>query len=90
MVSEKVNKIGESPTLKISAKAMAMKAEGIDIVDLSVGEPDFPTPDNVKSAGMKAIEENFTKYTQNDGIPALKEAVINRLKEDLGLSYEKE
>lgn len=89
MVSEKVNQIGESPTLKISAKAKAMKAEGIDIVDLSVGEPDFPTPDNVKSAGIKAIEENFTKYTQNEGIPALKEAVIYRLKEDLGLVYDK-
>jgi len=89
MVSEKVNKIGESPTLKVTAKAKAMKAEGIDIVDLSVGEPDFPTPDNVKSAGIKAIEENFTKYTQNDGIPALKEAAIHRLKEDLGLTYDK-
>jgi aspartate/methionine/tyrosine aminotransferase len=90
MVSEKVNKIGESPTLKVTAKAKAMIAEGIDIVDLSVGEPDFPTPDNVKSAGIKAIEQNFTKYTQNEGIPALKEAVILRLKEDLGLTYEKE
>jgi aspartate/methionine/tyrosine aminotransferase len=89
MVSEKANKIGESPTLKVSAKAKAMKAEGIDIVDLSVGEPDFPTPDNVKQEGIKAIEENFTKYTQSDGIPALKEAVINRLKEDHGLVYSK-
>ncbi|UCC41204.1 MAG: pyridoxal phosphate-dependent aminotransferase [Candidatus Aminicenantes bacterium] len=90
MVSEKVNQIGESPTLKVTAKAKAMKAEGIDIVDLSVGEPDFPTPDNIKSAGIKAIQENFTKYTQNDGIPTLKEAVIHRLKEDIGLAYEKE
>ncbi|MFQ6038095.1 MAG: pyridoxal phosphate-dependent aminotransferase, partial [Candidatus Aminicenantales bacterium] len=90
MVSNKASKIGESPTLKITAKAKAMKAEGIDIVDLSVGEPDFPTPDNVKRAGTKAIEENFTKYTQNEGIPELKEAIIARMKQDHGLTYEKE
>ncbi|MBC7361864.1 MAG: pyridoxal phosphate-dependent aminotransferase [Candidatus Aminicenantes bacterium] len=87
MVSERVNKIGASPTLKISAKAKAMKAEGIDVVDLSVGEPDFPTPDNVKAAAIKAIEQNFTKYTENDGIPELRKAVCKRLKEDYGLEY---
>lgn len=69
MVSERVTKIGASPTLKISAKAKSMKAEGIDVIDLSVGEPDFPTPENVKAAAVKAIEQNFTKYTENDGIP---------------------
>jgi aspartate/methionine/tyrosine aminotransferase len=89
MVSEKANKIGESPTLKVTAKAKAMKAEGIDVIDLSVGEPDFPSPDNVKKAGIRAIEENFTKYTQNDGIPDLKQAIIARLKEDQGLIYDK-
>jgi len=88
MVSEKANQIGESPTLKVSGKAKAMKAAGLDILDLSVGEPDFPTPENVKAAGIKAIEENFTKYTQNDGIPTLKEAIINRVKEDYGLEYD--
>jgi aspartate/methionine/tyrosine aminotransferase len=88
MISEKVNQIGASPTLKISAKAKAMRAEGIDIVDLSVGEPDFPTPENVKAAGIRAIEQNFTKYTENEGTPALKRAVISRMKEDYGLSYE--
>lgn len=90
MVSEKVNQIGESLTLKVTAKAMAMKAEGIDVVDLSAGEPDFPTPDNVKEAGIRAIEQNFTKYTPNEGIPALKEAIINRLKADYGLIYRKD
>ena len=88
MISEKVNQIGASPTLKISAKAKAMKAEGIDIVDLSVGEPDFPTPENAKAAGIRAIQQNFTKYTENEGIPALKKAVLARIKEDYGLSYE--
>jgi len=88
MISEKVNQIGASPTLKISAKAKAMRAEGIDIIDLSVGEPDFPTPDNAKAAGIRAIEQNYTRYTENEGIPALKKAVIARMKEDYGLSYE--
>src|SRR4030042_254250 len=88
MISEKVNQIGASPTLKISAKAKAMKAEGIDIVALSVGEPDFPPPENAKSAGIRAIQQNFTKYTENEGIPALKKAVLARIKEDHGLSYE--
>jgi aspartate/methionine/tyrosine aminotransferase len=87
MISEKVQKIGASPTLKISAKAKAMKAEGIDVIDLSVGEPDFPTPENVKEAGIKAIRANFTKYTETDGIPSLRKAIAQRLKEDYGLEY---
>ena len=87
MISEKVQRIGASPTLKISAKAKAMKAEGIDVIDLSVGEPDFPTPENVKEAGIKAIRENFTKYTESDGILALRKAVAKRLKDDFGVEY---
>ncbi len=89
MISQKANLIGESPTLKVNTKAKAMMASGIDIVDLSVGEPDFATPENVKNAGIKAIQDDFTKYTQVDGIPALKEAVLARLHQDLGLNYEK-
>ncbi len=88
-VSEKANLIGESPTLKMTARARAMKAAGVDVIDLSVGEPDFPTPENIKAAGKRAIEENFTKYTQNEGIPSLLEAIRNRLQEDLGLAYTK-
>ncbi len=87
MISEKVQRIGASPTLKISAKAKAMKAEGIDVIDLSVGEPDFPTPENVKDAGIKAIRDNFTKYTASDGILSLRKAIARRLKEDFGVEY---
>jgi aspartate/methionine/tyrosine aminotransferase len=87
MISEKVQRIGASPTLKISAKAKAMKAEGIDVIDLSVGEPDFPTPENIKEAGVKAIRDNFTKYTDSDGILPLRQAIAKRLKEDYGLEY---
>ncbi len=89
MISEIINRIGISPTLKITTKARAMKSEGIDVVDLSVGEPDFPTPENIKAAGIRAIQQNFTKYTENEGIPALKAAIIKRLKEDYNLTYEK-
>ncbi|OGD16701.1 MAG: aminotransferase class I and II [Candidatus Aminicenantes bacterium RBG_16_63_14] len=87
MISEKVQRIGASPTLKISAKAKAMKAEGIDVIDLSVGEPDLPTPENIKEAGIKAIRDNFTKYTDSDGILPLRKAIAKRLKEDFGLEY---
>jgi len=87
MISDKVQRIGTSPTLKISAKAKAMRAEGVDVVDLSVGEPDFPTPAPIKAAGVKAIDQDFTKYTENDGIPALRKAIAARLMEDHGLTY---
>jgi aspartate/methionine/tyrosine aminotransferase len=87
MVSERVKQIGASPTLRIAAKAKALKAEGIDIVDLSIGEPDFPTPASIKAAGIKAIEDNFTKYTENEGTPALKKAILARFKEDFGVAY---
>lgn len=88
MISEKASQIGTSPTLKVTAKARAMKAAGIDVIDLSVGEPDFPSPENVKAAGIKAIQDNFTKYTENEGIPALKKAIIRRMEEDYKVHYE--
>jgi len=88
MLADRINEIGFSPTLRINAKAIAMQAEGIDVIDLSVGEPDFPTPLNIKDAGKKAIEENRTKYTANYGIPQLKHAIIKRLKNDHNLIYE--
>lgn len=88
MLADRIQRIGFSPTLKITAKAKAMQAEGIDVIDFSVGEPDFPTPENVKAAGKVAIDENFTKYTENDGIPELKRAIIKKLKEENGLEYD--
>ena len=88
MLADRINEIGFSPTLRINAKAMAMKAEGIDVIDLSVGEPDFPTPENVKEAGIHAIEQNRTKYTPNYGIPQLKAAIIKRIHNDHGVLYE--
>lgn len=67
-----------------------MRAEGLDIIDLSVGEPDFPSPENVKDAGIEAIEKNQTKYTANAGMPQLKDAIIRRIYNDHGVTYERD
>jgi len=87
MLSERVNRIQLSPTLRISARALQMKAQGIDVVDFSAGEPDFPTPEVVKRAAKAAIDANFTKYVANDGIPELKKAICEKLERDNGLRY---
>ncbi len=86
-VSNRLDKIGESPTMKVAAKAKQMKAEGHDVVNLSMGEPDFPTPDNIKEAAKKAIDNNQTKYTINAGTVELREAIVKRIKEDYDLDY---
>ncbi len=87
MLSNRVKQIGLSATLKMSAEAKAMKADGIDVVDLSAGEPDFPTPENIREFAKKAIDDNFTKYTAAPGIPQLRKAVADRIREDYGLDY---
>lgn len=87
MLSDRVNRIQLSPTLRISARAIQMKAQGIDVVDFSAGEPDFPTPEVVKRAAKAAIDANFTKYVANDGIPELKNAICEKLERDNGLRY---
>ncbi|MBL7095584.1 pyridoxal phosphate-dependent aminotransferase [candidate division KSB1 bacterium] len=89
MIADRIQQIGFSPTLRINAKAQSMIADGIDVIDLSVGEPDFSTPENIKQAGKDAIDANFTKYTPNAGIPQLKNKIIERIKNDSGVSYEK-
>ena len=73
--------------MAIDAMAKQMKADGIDVVGFGAGEPDFNTPDNIKEAGMKAIEENFTRYTPASGTVALKQAICDRMKLDLDLDY---
>ncbi|SVC29529.1 uncharacterized protein METZ01_LOCUS282383, partial [marine metagenome] len=74
--------------MAITAKAAALRREGVDVIPLSAGEPDFDTPQNIKDAGIRAIEEGFTKYTSPpSGIPELKEAVIERFRLDHRLDY---
>ncbi|MGA9751407.1 MAG: aminotransferase class I/II-fold pyridoxal phosphate-dependent enzyme [Acidobacteriota bacterium] len=88
MLSDRVNRISLSPTLRISARALEMRAQGIDVVDFSAGEPDFPSPEAVKRAAKAAIDANFTKYVANDGIPELKAAIREKLLRDNGLAYD--
>ncbi|VAV82312.1 Aspartate aminotransferase [hydrothermal vent metagenome] len=88
-ISKRVSNLEESVTLAITAKAKALKAEGRDIIGLSAGEPDFDTPENIKDAAHKAINDGRTKYTPVGGIPELKDAVIERLKLDRGLTYKR-
>lgn len=87
MLSRRVKKIKPSPTLAIDTRAKQMKAEGIDIVNFGVGEPDFDTPDNIKEAAIKALRGGFTKYTPVGGIDILKDAIIEKFKNDNGLDY---
>lgn len=87
-ISIRASRIAPSPTLSISAKAREMRKAGIDVVDMSVGEPDFDTPERIKEAAMEAIRRGFTKYTPASGIPELKEAVAEKLLKENGLKYD--
>ena len=82
-----LNRIQPSATIAISNKAMALKAEGRDIIGLAAGEPDFDTPDNIKEAAIAAIRRGETKYTAVDGIPELKKAIVAKFKRENGLDY---
>ena len=86
-LSARINSIKPSPTLAITMKANALRAEGRDVIGFGAGEPDFDTPDNVKKAAIQAIEEGFTKYTPVGGIDELKDAIIGKLNRDNKLNY---
>ncbi len=88
ILSERIMMVGGSPIHKFAAKAKAMKADGIDIISLGMGEPDFNTPDYIKKAGIKAIEDNITKYTPVDGDPKLKVAIAAKLKRSMNTEYQ--
>ena len=77
-LSARVRRIGESATLKVTRRAMQMKAQGIDVIDFGAGEPDFASPAVAVEAARKALADGFTKYTQNQGIPALRQALAKR------------
>ena len=88
VLAKRIEKVKPSPTLAVAAKATQMRAQGLDIINLGTGEPDFDTPQHIKLAAIQAIESGYTKYTAVDGIPELKEAVKNKFYRDNGLSYE--
>lgn len=87
MIADRVNKIGVSETMMISAEAKKLKAEGHDVINLSMGETDFPTPNNIKEAGKRAVDENHSFYTINSGTIELRTAIAAKLKRDNHLDY---
>ncbi|MGB5201148.1 MAG: aminotransferase class I/II-fold pyridoxal phosphate-dependent enzyme, partial [Sedimenticolaceae bacterium] len=86
-LSSRVQAVKPSPTLAITARAAALRAEGKDVIGLGAGEPDFDTPEHIKDAARKAIAAGKTKYTPVDGTPSLKQAVMDKFRRDNGLDY---
>ncbi len=86
-LAQRLDGVKPSPTLAISAKAKELKSKGVDVVGFGAGEPDFDTPEVVKAAAKKAIDEGFTKYTPTNGIPELREAIARRIEKDHRLAY---
>ena len=86
-IAERISTISVSSTLKVSADADRLRREGVDVVDFGAGEPDFPTPANIKQAAIKAIEANFTKYTNAGGTPELRAAICERHRKDFSTNY---
>jgi aspartate aminotransferase len=86
-IAERISSISVSSTLKVSADAERLRSQGIDVVDFGAGEPDFPTPDNIKQAAIRALDQNFTKYTAAGGTMELKQAICDRHKADFGTDY---
>ena len=87
MLSTLVNRLAPSATLAMSQKSAELKAQGVDIINLSVGEPDFNTPDHIKEAAKKAVDENYSRYSPVAGYPALRKAICAKLKNENGLDY---
>ena len=86
-LSDRLNRLAPSATLAMSQKSSEMKAQGVDVINMSVGEPDFMTPEPIKEAGKKAIDDNFSKYSPVSGYPALRNAISKKLKAENGLDY---
>lgn len=86
-LSDRLNSLSPSETLAMSQKSNELKAQGIDVINMSVGEPDFNTPDHIKEAAKKAVDDNFSRYSPVPGYPALRDAIVAKLKKENGLDY---
>ena len=86
-LAKRVGRLSPSPTMAVSEEAKRLRAEGRKVVDFSIGEPDFNTPDNIKGRGHRAIDENFTRYTSAPGIQDLREAVVDKYRHQYGVDY---
>ncbi|MCZ6537277.1 MAG: aminotransferase class I/II-fold pyridoxal phosphate-dependent enzyme, partial [Gammaproteobacteria bacterium] len=89
-LSARVKKVSPSATMAVAARARELKAQGKDVIGLGVGEPDFDTPEHIKQAATRAIEDGFTKYTAVDGIDELKDAIIDKFGRDNRLVYKRD
>ncbi|MGH9657281.1 MAG: pyridoxal phosphate-dependent aminotransferase [Bryobacteraceae bacterium] len=87
-IADRISTISVSSTMKVAAEAEKLRSQGVDVVDFGAGEPDFPTPDNIKQAAVRALDQNFTKYTPAGGTSELKAAVVERHKADFGTGYQ--
>ena len=86
-LSDRLNRLSPSATLAMSQKSSEMKAQGIDVINLSVGEPDFNTPDHIKDAAKKAVDENYSRYSPVPGYPELRKAIVTKLQKENDLEY---
>lgn len=86
-LSNRLNSLSPSATLAMSQKSAELKAQGVDVINLSVGEPDFNTPDHIKEAAKKAVDENWSRYSPVAGYPSLRNAIVAKLKQENGLDY---
>ena len=86
-LSDRLNRLSPSATLAMSQKSGELKAQGIDVINMSVGEPDFNTPDHIKEAAIKAVEENWSRYSPVPGYPGLRDAIVQKLKQENNLEY---
>ena len=86
-LSDRLNRLAPSATLAMSQKSSELKAQGIDVINMSVGEPDFNTPDHIKQAAIKAVEDNWSRYSPVPGYPELRQAIVAKLKNENGLDY---
>ena len=86
-LSERMSRLAPSATLAMSQRSGELKAQGVDVINMSVGEPDFNTPDHIKKAAIQAVEDNWNRYSPVPGYPALRQAIVDKLKRENGLDY---
>ncbi len=86
-LSDRLNRLSPSATLAMSQKSQELKAQGVDVINMSVGEPDFNTPEAIKQAAIKAVNENYSRYSPVPGYPVLRNAIVEKLKKENGLEY---
>ena len=87
ILAKRLAAVKPSPTIAVTTKAGELKAQGLDVIGLGAGEPDFDTPDHIKAAGKAAIDRGETKYTPTNGTPALRKAIVDKFKRENGLDY---